>query len=234
MNGRSVVKNLLSLALAIAIAVLPAAADAAPKHNQAPDSVDAAEPDLASTLDAVGEDHGSAGDQPLPGDELNALNPEDMAERSSAAIGEMREALRTAAAMLADARRQRDLVLISCVNDRIKQIGNVLSLAEEAHKRLQGQSTSGDVDGARASFTKLMLGRAKVATLRTQCQSCVGVESYFYGDTQVQTEVNPELAGGDPFFRDNEGPEDMRVMVTREFDEGVENINAPPFSSTYR
>ncbi|MEW5853935.1 MAG: hypothetical protein AB2A00_34490, partial [Myxococcota bacterium] len=59
-----------------------------------------------------------------------------------------------------------------------------------------------DADAARTSYAKVVLAKERIATLRVQAQNCVGAESYYGGETEVLTDVDPELAGGDPFFGD--------------------------------
>lgn len=58
------------------------------------------------------------------------------------------------------------------------------------------------MDGARTQYTKVVTAQERVSQLRVQAQNCVGAESYYGGDTEVVTDINPALAGGDPFFGD--------------------------------
>lgn len=139
------------------------------------------------------------------GDDVNRLSPPQMVNRSDQMLQEMNASLRNALDLISAARREKDIVRLNCLNERVTQMKGVLKVATDAHVALQEQAATGDTESARVSYTKVALGRDRVATLRVQAQNCVGAESYYGGDTEVVTTINPNLAGGDPFFGDR-GP----------------------------
>ena len=166
-----------------------------------PTAPQGAAPTAPQSPAAAAPDKAGSGDLKL-GDEAATLAPGVMLKANEEALKEMRDGLKAALAVLSEARGKKDIVLLNCVNERISLIKGVLAVAEKSGLALQEQTAVGQVDGARVSYTQVMLARERIKTLKVQAQNCVGSESYYGGETEVVTDINPEIAGGDPFFGD--------------------------------
>lgn len=153
-------------------------------------------------------------------DDISKLSGKEMQQKADGMLTEMRASLRSSLDLIAQARRQKDVVRLNCLNDRVTPMKGVLKVAEDAAQGLQEQAASGDLEAARGSYTKIALARERIATLRVQAQNCVGAESYYGGDTEVTTDVNPQLAGGDPFFGDRAPGSD----ATGDFADGPKDV----------
>jgi hypothetical protein len=147
------------------------------------------------------EDGSDTGELKVRSDADN-LSPQQMVGQSERKLAEMRSSLRTALELIAAARAQRDIVKLNCLNERVTQLKGVLKVAEDAHTSLVDQAAQGDVEGSRGSFTRVSMAHDRIKNLRVQAQNCVGADSYYGGNTEVITDVNPQLAGADPFFSD--------------------------------
>jgi hypothetical protein len=173
------------------------------------------------------------------GEETAALPLPVMLKNHEDALTEMREGLKAALAVLKEARGKKDIVLLNCVNERISLIKGVLKVAEAAGQNLQEHAATGNADGARVSYTQVMLARERIKTLKVQAQNCVGAESYYGGETEVVTDINPEIAGGDPFFGDRGVLDDPRQDYAdgpRSTDDNTnpETPTPPPPSSVFQ
>ena len=135
-------------------------------------------------------------------EDISKMSPQEMSSKADQALTEMRASLRSAVDLVAQARKQKDIVRLNCLNERVTQMKGVLKVAEDAAVVLQESAGAGDVDGARTQYTKVAMAQERVSQLRVQAQNCVGAESYYGGDTEVVTDINQALAGGDPFFGD--------------------------------
>ncbi|MBI5498279.1 MAG: FecR domain-containing protein [Deltaproteobacteria bacterium] len=171
-------------------------------------------------------------------DDISKLTPQEMGRKAEAALTEMRNSLRTAVELVGQARKQKDIVRLNCLNERVTQMKGVLKVAEDANVALQEASGGGDLDSVRSQYTKIAKAQERVGQLRVQAQNCVGVESYYGGDTEVVTEINPEIAGGDTFFGDSPVGSDPRAKYENNTSNPGDNTGTdtpapPPPSSSF-
>ncbi|WPB74576.1 hypothetical protein KYC5002_36880 [Archangium violaceum] len=120
-------------------------------------------------------------------------------ERSSKAIGSMREVLRDVLAKLEEARRAKDVVKLNCVNEKLTQIKGLLRISEQADVSLQEAASTRDPTSSAHEYTKVMIAQQKVAQLRTEVEKCIG-QLAFQADENMAVEVEEpsNLPGGDP------------------------------------
>ncbi|MEW5850342.1 MAG: FecR family protein [Myxococcota bacterium] len=164
-------------------------------------------------------------------DDLSTRSPEQMLADNERAMAEMRDALKVTLDLLSKARLKKDIVLLNCVNERLTQIKGVLKVAEEASTALQEHAAAGQDSEARVAYSKIVLAKERIATLRVQAQNCVGAEGYYGGETEVVTDIDPELAGGDPFFGDRgtlDNPRDDNADRKDTADNTSEETPPPP------
>lgn len=133
-------------------------------------------------------------------EDLSDKSPAQLAADVEGMLNEMRAGLKQSLELIATARRKKDIVRLNCLNDKVTPMKGVIKVAEDAGQMLTEQAGSGDQDGARGSYTKVALARERVSQLKVQAANCVGAESYYGGDTEVNTEINPSLAGENPYF----------------------------------
>lgn len=206
-----------------------------PVNSPAPDQP---APDGTSTsVELVGTKQGG-GEFKLEQD-ISKLTIPQMLAQNDKAQAEMSNALKVSLAVLTQARGRKDIVLVNCVNERVTQIKGILRVAQEAGTRLQENAATSNTEGARVDFTQVVMARERIVALRVQAQNCVGSESFYGGETEVVTDINPEMAGGDPFFGDRGVLDNPRT----EFSEGnktntdnsnPEAPNPPPLTSEFQ
>jgi len=120
-------------------------------------------------------------------------------ERSTQALGAMREVLRQVLSKVEEARRTKDVVKLNCANEKLTQIKGLLRISEQADVSLQEALSRKETATSDHEYTKVMLARQKVGQLRAEAEQCIG-QLAFRTDENLFVEVEePEnLPGGDP------------------------------------
>ncbi|HEX8819613.1 MAG TPA: hypothetical protein VF794_06780 [Archangium sp.] len=120
-------------------------------------------------------------------------------ERSTKALSTMREVLRDVLGKLEEARRAKDVVKLSCVNEKLTQIKGLLRISEQADVALQEAVSQRETTSSEHEYTKVMIAQQKVTQLRAEAEQCIG-QLAFRTDENLSVEVEEprNLPGGDP------------------------------------
>ncbi len=131
-------------------------------------------------------------------------------ERSTGALGDMREVLREVLEKLEEARRTKDVVKLNCVNEKLTQIKGLLRISEQADVGLQESVARRDAPAGEHEYTKVMIAQQKVKQLRSEAEECIG-QLAFRTDENLSVEVEEprNLPGGDP--TQTQTPTDVHV-----------------------
>lgn len=90
--------------------------------------------------------------------------------------------------MLAEARRESDIIRITCLNDKLTQVNANLTTAIS---RLEAARGSSDPDKQRHELTVLTVLSQKFRVLDQEAAQCVGQELFETGSTRVETDIDP-------------------------------------------
>jgi hypothetical protein len=174
-------------------------------------SIASAQSDQGDTAPTTGDEGGSALE---PSPELTAqrdvkLTPEQMVKRAEQEIAKMDRTARSVRRQLSEARQERDVVKVLCLNDKLNQIDVALSSASDRQKALQSMVTNDNVDRAKHEFTIIVVLAERVQALQAEANQCVGEELGYVGDTQVTVDIDDDIADpdddvfpDDPFISD--------------------------------
>lgn len=100
--------------------------------------------------------------------------------------------------MLDQARRERDVMKITCLNDKLTQIrANGRSIAER-HGYLREAERERNVDRRNHEFAVLSVLSTKQNTLEQEANQCIGQDLFDTGATRVTTSVDPNNPDEDP------------------------------------
>lgn len=134
----------------------------------------------------------------------------DKLQRSTAALGDMREVLRQVLEKLEEARRTKDVVKLNCVNEKLTQIKGLLRISEQADVALQESVARRDSAASEHEYTKVTIAQQKMVQLRAEAEECIG-QLAFRTDENLSVEVEEpkNLPGGDP--TQPQGPVDVDV-----------------------
>lgn len=167
---------------------------------------------------AAGEDHGgtTGGAPSVDLEEMN-LSPGDMVTRADEYLKQMKDFLKRAVQLQEIAKRQKDIVRLNCVNDRLLQLKQLMNIAEDANTNLGMAITRSDDDARKSEFARISVARDQGAALAAEAEQCVGTDFMkFEGPTEVEVE------GGDE-------PDDPTQPDDPTFPEVVAPPSASPF-----
>jgi uncharacterized protein YfkK (UPF0435 family) len=124
-------------------------------------------------------------DVTVPMQKQAQLSPTEMVAQAESLIRKMQEALKRVVGLQQVARKQKDVIKLNCVNDKLLQIKQLLNIAEAALTNTHEAIAQHD-DGARYhEFSKLVISEQQVGVLVGEAENCIGEELVFLGPTEV-------------------------------------------------
>jgi hypothetical protein len=143
-------------------------------------------------------------------------------------IARMKTALKTVLARAEQARNEKDVVKLNCVNEKLTQIKALLKVAEQADVALH-ESLASRAGAGEAEFSKVAITRTKVDRLRREAEECIGQLAYMVDEkTTVEVEQPAGLPGPDDLglgvARRTENPADLVAQIG-----GDDRRRGPPF-----
>jgi hypothetical protein len=101
--------------------------------------------------------------------------------------------------MLAEARREKDILRANCVNRKLTEVNANARNVEQRGKALKDAVAAGDEGRRNHEYTVLTVVSAKLDSLNQEASQCLGASVYEPGASQVITTVpNNVLVGIDP------------------------------------
>jgi hypothetical protein len=95
------------------------------------------------------------------------------------------------------AKQDKDLVRLACIDDKKKQIEELVKLFKTAYSNYEAKRL-GDPDSARHELTRMTIIYEKVTTLGVEAENCVGNAASYVGNTTVGLEIDPNIPNDDP------------------------------------
>ncbi len=90
-------------------------------------------------------------------------------------------------------KRQKDIIRLNCVNDKLMQSKVDVTIAQQSMGALQESIARADEGGRAHEFTRLTIVNQKVLVLGTEAENCIGEDLSFVGATRIDVEVDPNL-----------------------------------------
>lgn len=120
------------------------------------------------------------------------LTPQQMTNRTTDLINEMRGVLTRVLELQKAARKNKDVIKLNCVNDKLLQVKQLLNIAEASRNNLIEAITGGDEGERYHQFTQVTVSHEKTMGLRDEAEACIGEELTFVGPTDVEV-VKPPI-----------------------------------------
>lgn len=92
--------------------------------------------------------------------------------------------------MIEQSRSERDLIRMSCLNDKLTQLGANSSTAQGRSDALRSAVEAGDTTRANHEYTVLSVLLQKIDLLRQEAGQCIGQDVYETGATRITVEVD--------------------------------------------
>lgn len=109
--------------------------------------------------------------------------------------------------MLDEARRERDIIRVTCLNDKLTQINAHLRTLQSRRENLQDAVNTGDESRRNHEFTVITVLGQHFRTLEQEANACVGQDIYETGTTRVVVDIDPATPEEDLVVRDPGPPE---------------------------
>jgi hypothetical protein len=139
-----------------------------------------------------------AGDVDVSVKQRATLSPQEMLGQGKEYFRVMNETVGHIQTLQETARRQKDIIKLNCVTDKLVQAKVNINIAEQAMTTMQESIARAD-EGARThEFTRLTIVNQKVLVLGTEAENCIGEDLSFVGATRVDVEVDPNIPQTDP------------------------------------
>lgn len=128
----------------------------------------------------------------IKGEKKDSLTPAQMAQEADELIKAMREGLKSVIAVQQIARKQKDVIKLNCVNDKLLQVKQLLNIAETANTDLQEAIAQSDENERYHQYGKIVVAAEQVRLLVEESRNCIGEELVYVGPLQVDVD-KPEV-----------------------------------------
>jgi hypothetical protein len=130
-------------------------------------------------------------------------SPEEMLARAKQFVVGIEQSSGSISRQLQAARKDRDVVRVLCLNDKLNQVDVALGSAQDRLGSLHTAVSRADADRSRHEYTVLEVLNDRVRVLVSESNQCVGEETGFIGDAEVSVSVDPNLPNADTTFDAN-------------------------------
>jgi hypothetical protein len=118
-------------------------------------------------------------------------------EKSAENLERMKASLRNVLSKVEEARSEKDVVKLNCVNEKLTQVKGLIKVAEQADIALHEALTAKD-PVADSEFTKIGIAKSKVDALKGDAEQCIGQLAYIVDEkTTVEVQAPQGLPGQD-------------------------------------
>jgi hypothetical protein len=151
---------------------------------------------------AVAQTDDQPAEQPAEG-ELDVqrtanLTPEQQLEEARRVQQRGTDLSRRVSVTLDEARQERDIIRVTCVNDKLTQVNANLRTVELRLTNLQDAVEAQDASRRNHEFTVIAVLGQKFVVLDREAAQCIGQDIFETGSTRVVTEIDPNNPDDDP------------------------------------
>jgi len=110
----------------------------------------------------------------------------------------MQETQRRVQMLQSKAKKDKDMVKLNCVNDKLTQLNGHMIVGDQAMSTLQLDIAKHDDTARQHEFTRITILYQKVITLGTEAEQCIGEDVSYVGATTTEVEIDPSIPQTDP------------------------------------
>jgi hypothetical protein len=127
-------------------------------------------------------------DVSVPMEKEAQIAPTQM-EQSAREIGDRAEGDEKRVERLkAEARKQKDVIKLNCINDKLLQIKQLLNILEDGLSKLSLAIAGGDEGERYHRYTVIKISGEKIAGLRDEAEACIGEEISYLGPLSLNVD----------------------------------------------
>ncbi len=113
------------------------------------------------------------------------ISPPALTKQTEDYLSKMNDTLTHIVNLQGVAQRQKDVIKLNCVNDKLLQVKQLMNIAEGAKTNLSEDIARGDEDGRYHEFGRVTIAQQQVQVLGSEADNCIGEDLSFLGPTQV-------------------------------------------------
>jgi len=133
----------------------------------------------------------------LPMSKQANLSSQETLEGAKDYVSKMQDVLRRVVGLQETAKKQKDIIKLNCVNDKLLQVKGHLAVSDKAMASLNEAIAKVDDAGRRHEYSRLTILNQKVSVLGTEATNCVGEEIGWVGEGTVQVEIDNSIPAED-------------------------------------
>jgi hypothetical protein len=122
-----------------------------------------------------------------------SMSDAEKTEKAGHYLSEMKQTLGSVLNLLKEARQEKDVIKVNCVNEKLVNIKGLLRISEQADVTLQEAVAKGEADISTHEFHKIAISHQKIKVLKAEAEQCVGELAFAVGKTTVEMEVDREV-----------------------------------------
>lgn len=150
-------------------------------------------------------------------DSTSDLSGREKVEWVESQIGVARSIYQRVQNMLDRARKEKDTLKITCLDDKLTQIHVNLRGIEERQAALETAVAAGDKSSADQQFTILKIYISRIQGLMAEAENCIGDTDVVVGESETIVEIDEDVSIEDPT-----GVDDVNI-----------GIEQPPHASAF-
>lgn len=127
-----------------------------------------------------------------------AVTPAEQSAAANSYIVKMENASKRVRHLLDEARRNKDVVKVTCLSDKLNQITVAVKSANERSAALKAAIARGDTDVRNHEFQVLVVLKTRADQVDAEANQCIGEELGFPGETKTTYSIDPNIAPEDP------------------------------------
>jgi hypothetical protein len=149
----------------------------------------ATKPDDSAMSRAIAQQQVAAGQAPTGAkDSGKAMSIDEMLVNADTYENQMKRTLEHGESARVSARRSRDIIRTTCVEDKVGQMKQVFAIAKPRFSTIK--TLTGDEFHMRAQFTIIREGAGRMRVLADELEACTGDSAEAIGDIRLEDERN--------------------------------------------
>jgi hypothetical protein len=126
------------------------------------------------------------------------LTPAEMVNQSKEYFTSMGQVVKRIQSLQEEAKRQKDIIRLNCVTDKLVQARVNMNIADQSMATLQESVAKNDEGAETHEFTRLTIVNQKLTVLGAEAENCIGEDLSFVGATRIDIEIDPNIPQYDP------------------------------------
>jgi hypothetical protein len=130
---------------------------------------------------------------PLVPEDATKLSPTQTEANTIRFLSEMEGALTQITALQESARKEKDLVRLDCINEKIIEYRKLMEIVEPANKGLKQALKDNNNNERIHEYTKISISHERAMQLAREAETCNGEALTYSGDTIVEVDIDGEI-----------------------------------------